>query len=413
MQKLEHTHKLGTSAVGRKTTGSAGRTRRRTLRAACAATAFVALAAFGCTSPQGSAGSPAGAGFTNLGNDLSYAEAKQLPFKQVDVDTTNAHEIYLAGGCFWGVDAYFSLIPGVIDTTSGYANGTVENPSYEHVCTGTTGHAETVRVRYDPNAVSLTVLVEQFFGIIDPLSVNRQGNDAGTQYRTGVYYSDEADLPTLEAAFAAEEERVGEPLAVELEPLTCFYEAELSHQNYLEGNPSGYCHVDFSGLRAFTDDSVAGTSLDANAYEKPSEDALRDQLTAEQFDVTQNAATERPFTGEYYNNTAPGIYVDVTTGEPLFSSADQYDAGCGWPSFTKPIDPNVVSEWADDSHGMNRVEVKSRVGESHLGHVFNDGPTEEGGLRYCINSASLRFVPLEDMEAEGYGDLKPLVTDQE
>ncbi|MDJ1651411.1 MULTISPECIES: peptide-methionine (R)-S-oxide reductase MsrB [Gordonibacter] len=152
---------------------------------------------------------------------------------------------------------------------------------------------------------------------------------------------------------------------------------------------------------------TTGTSLDAKAYEKPSEDALRKRLTAEQFDVTQNAATERPFTGEYYNNTVPGIYVDVATGEPLFSSTDQYDAGCGWPSFTKPIDPNVVSEWADDSHGMNRVEVKSRVGESHLGHVFNDGPTEEGGLRYCINSASLRFVPLEDMEAEGYGDLKP------
>lgn len=389
---------------------------RETLRGiAIAAVAVLALAALGViafSQPQEKSASAPG-GFTNLGHDLSYAEAKQLPFKQVEVNTANAREIYFAGGCFWGVDAYFSLVPGVIDTTSGYANGTVENPSYEHVCTGTTGHAETVRVRYDPDAVSLKVLVEHYFGLIDPLSVNRQGNDAGTQYRTGVYYADEADLPTLEAAFAAEAERAGQELAVELTPLTCFYEAEEYHQNYLDNNPSGYCHIDFSGLRAFVDDGLEGTSLDASAYEKPSEDTLRQQLTAEQFDVTQNATTERPFTGEYYDNFEPGIYVDVATGEPLFSSADQYDAGCGWPSFTKPIDPNVVSEWADDSHGMNRVEVKSRVGESHLGHVFNDGPADKGGLRYCINSASLRFVPLEDMDAEGYGDLKPLVTGQE
>lgn len=387
-------------------------------RIATAATAIAAtlvlLTALGCStdaepSPPASSGAP----FVKLNDDLSYEEAKQLPFKQVDVDTANAHEVYFAGGCFWGVDAYFSLVPGVIDTTSGYANGTVENPSYEHVCTGTTGHAETVRVRYDPAAVSLQTLAEHYFGLIDPLSVNRQGNDAGTQYRTGVYYADEADLPALESAFAAEKERVGQELAVELVPLTCFYEAEEYHQDYLDKNPGGYCHIDFSGLRAFADDGMAGTSLDASAYEKPSDDALRERLTDEQYDVTQNAATEKPFTGAYYDNVEPGIYVDVTTGEPLFSSADQYDAGCGWPSFTKPIDPNVVSEWADDSHGMNRVEIKSRVGDAHLGHVFNDGPADEGGLRYCINSASLRFVPLDEMDAEGYGDLKPLVIGEE
>lgn len=358
---------------------------------------------------SGCAGNPAksaGAPFENLGDDLSYEQAKALPFKHADIDEGDLRDIYFAGGCFWGVDAYFSLIPGVADTRAGYANGAGENPSYEDVCRGDTGFAETVRVRYDPKAVSLDVLAEHYFGIVDPVSVNRQGNDAGTQYRTGMYYVDEADLAVLEASMAAQEAAVGVPLAVELAPLSNFYEAEEYHQDYLDKNEGGYCHVDFSGLKAFVEGAA---SLDPSAYEKPSEDQLRDALTPEQFDVTQNAATEQPFTGAYYDNDEPGLYVDVVTGEPLFSSADQYDAGCGWPSFTKPIDPNVVEERPDGSYGMTRTEVSSRVGGSHLGHVFDDGPADEGGLRYCINSASLRFVPLADMDAEGYGDLKPLV----
>ncbi|WP_080800803.1 peptide-methionine (R)-S-oxide reductase MsrB [Arabiibacter massiliensis] len=379
--------------------------RARTLVCTIALAAAAILAGCSNAAPSADGGASTGGSFADLGGDLTYEQAKALPFKQVEPDLGNLHEVYFAGGCFWGVDAYFSLVPGVAETTSGYANGTGENPTYEQVCTGATGFAETVRVRYDPDAVSLQTLVEHYFGLIDPTSVNRQGNDAGTQYRTGIYYADEADLAVLEAAMEAERAAVGKDLAVELAPLSNFYEAEEYHQDYLDKNPGGYCHVDFSELRAFVEEG----SLDASLYEKPSEGELRESLSAEQFDVTQNAATEQPFSGEYYDNVEPGIYVDVVTGEPLFSSADQYDAGCGWPSFTKPIDPEVIVEREDGSHGMDRTEVKSRVGDSHLGHVFTDGPAAEGGLRYCINSASLRFVPLEDMDAEGYGDLKPLV----
>lgn len=369
----------------------------------------VGLTVLACTSPQSSSGG-AGSVFTNLTNDLTYGEAKALPLKNVDIDPQNLHEVYFAGGCFWGVDAYFALVPGVAETTSGYANGTTENPSYEEVSTGTTGFAETVRVRYDPNAVSLQTLTEQYFGLIDPLSENRQGNDIGSQYRTGIYYIDEADRVPLEEALQHEQEVVGQPLAVEFEPLTNFFEAEDYHQDYLDKNPAGYCHIDFSGLKTFVEGSE---SLNPSKYQKPDNTTLRDQLTSEQYDVTQNAATERPYTDKHSDTWEAGIYVDVTTGEPLFSSADQFHSGTGWPSFTQPIDKSVIVEHEDGSYGMVRTEVKSRVGDAHLGHVFNDGPAEEGGLRYCINGASLRFVPLADMDNEGYGDLKPLVENAE
>lgn len=354
-------------------------------------------------------GKPASS-FKNLGNDLSYDQAKALPLKKVSINQSNLHEIYFAGGCFWGVEAYFSLIPGVADATTGYANGTTNNPTYDQVSSGKTGYAETVRVRYDPQAVSLKTLTEQYFGIIDPLSVNKQGNDIGSQYRSGVYYTDPADRSILESAFKAETDRIGKPLAVELTALTSFHKAEEYHQHYLEKNPNGYCHVDFSGLKAFTQAaSPQAGSLDLSKYHKPSDEQLHQQLTHEQYDVTQKAATERPFSDAHSENWQPGIYVDVVTGQPLFSSADQYDAGCGWPSFTKPIDKNAVVEHKDGSFGMTRTEIKSSAGNSHLGHVFNDGPVDKGGERYCVNGASLRFIALADMDRLGYGDLKPLV----
>ena len=314
-------------------------------------------------------------------------------------------EIYYAGGCFWGVEAYFSRIPGVESVTAGYANGTTESPTYEQVCTGTTGHAETVHVVYDPETVSLQVLTEHFFKIIDPLAENRQGNDVGTQYRSGIYYAEEADRAVLQQVIDAEQEKYEAPIQTELLPLHNYYLAEAYHQDYLEKNPGGYCHVDFSTLADF---DKTGTS---SAYSRPSDGEIRAKLTDEQYRVTQQGGTERPFTGAYDGFFEPGIYVDVVTGEPLFRSADKFDAGCGWPSFSRPIDEAAVLKFRDTRYGMDRTEVKSRSGRSHLGHVFDDGPTELGGLRYCINSASLRFIPYEEMEREGYGDLLYLVTD--
>ena len=320
-------------------------------------------------------------------------------------DASRLREIFFAGGCFWGVESYFSQVPGVRSATVGYANGATANPSYQEVCTGKTGHAETVHLVYDPDQVSLQTLTEHFFLIINPLTLNRQGNDSGSQYRSGVYYTDESDLELLQQVRDAEQEKYTAPIQTELLPLRCYYLAEDYHQDYLEKNPGGYCHIDFSSLADFP------RLEQSSAYSRPSDQEIRSMLTEEQYRVTQENATERPFSGEYDQLFEPGIYVDVVTGEPLFLSADKYDAGCGWPSFSRPIDADAVVESSDTSYGMNRTEVRSRIGDSHLGHVFSDGRAALGGMRYCINSASLRFVPYAEMEKEGYGDLLPLVTD--
>ncbi|HWR61162.1 MAG TPA: peptide-methionine (R)-S-oxide reductase MsrB [Clostridia bacterium] len=304
-------------------------------------------------------------------------------------------EIWLAGGCFWGVEEYFSRIDGVVETSVGYANGRTENPSYYDI--PNTGHAETVQVAYDPDKISLDGLLEYFFGIIDPTSRNRQGYDVGTQYRTGIYYSDEGDKVTIERAVAREQNKYKAPIVTEVRKLEHYYPAEEYHQDYLKKNPGGYCHIDFSGLKA-----KARPKVDPALYDRPAGEEIKKSLTDTQYSVTQENSTERPFSNEYWDNHKAGIYVDIVTGEPLFLSSDKYDSGCGWPSFTRPIDKAVLLEKEDRSHFMVRTEVRSRVGNSHLGHVFEDGPEEEGGLRYCINSASLRFIPVEKMEEEGY-----------
>ena len=313
-------------------------------------------------------------------------------------------KIFLAGGCFWGLQKYMSEIRGVTSTQVGYANGKTSNPTYEDVCYGNTGHAETVKVHYDPNVISLPFLLNLFYDAIDPTSVNRQGGDHGTQYRTGIFYSDAADLPVIGMSLKNLQMRYDNPVVIQLEPLNNFFPAEDYHQNYLDKNPGGYCHI---GREKF--EKASSTVVDPERYKHPDPVLLKQELSDAQYKVTQLADTEPPFQNELWNHFEPGIYVDITTGEPLFSSSDKFESGCGWPSFSKPIDPGVVKEKIDSSFSRIRTEVKSRVGDAHLGHVFDDGPKETGGLRFCINSASLRFIPKDQMEKEGYGYLLGLV----
>ena len=306
-------------------------------------------------------------------------------------------EIYLAGGCFWGLEEYFSRISGVLQTSVGYANGQVETTNYQLI--KETDHAETVQVVYDEKVVSLREILLYYFRVIDPLSINQQGNDRGRQYRTGIYYKDEEDLPTIYALVQEQERMLGRKIAVEVEKLRHYILAEDYHQDYLKKNPGGYCHIDVRDAEK--------PLIDAANYEKPSQAVLRENLSEESYRVTQEAATEAPFTNAYDQTFEEGIYVDITTGEPLFFAKDKFASGCGWPSFSRPISKELIHYYQDLSHGMERIEVRSRSGNAHLGHVFTDGPQELGGLRYCINSASLRFIAKDEMEEAGYGYLLP------
>ena len=292
---------------------------------------------------------------------------------------------------------YFKIL-----TFSGYVSqnsrtATTTNYQLLHA----TDHAETVKVTYDPNKISLDKLLQYYFRVIDPTSINKQGNDRGRQYRTGIYYQNEQDKAVIEAALKTLQSKYQVPIQIEVEPLKNYVEAEEYHQDYLKKNPNGYCHIDIKKA----DEPL----IDDKKYPKPSDAELKQKLTALQYDVTQGKHTERSFSNEYWDNFAPGIYVDITTGEPLFSSKDKFESGCGWPSFTKPIAAEVAEYQRDNSFNMTRIEVLSRSGHAHLGHVFDDGPRDKGGLRYCINSASIKFIPLDEMEKQGYGDLIPFV----
>ena len=326
--------------------------------------------------------------------------------KMKDYDISASKVIYLAGGCFWGLEAYMQKLNGVEDAISGYANGKTENPSYYDL--KTSGHAETVKVIYNPEIISLEDILAHYLRVVNPVSINKQGNDVGTQYRTGIYYTDEAEKAIIENVLAKEQTKHDKPIAIEVEPLRHFYEAEEYHQDYLEKNPGGYCHIDLSLADKPLDKDEAPV-IDSSRYIKPSDEELKKNLTDIQYDVTQNSATERAFSHEYHDNFKRGIYVDITTKEPLFSSTDKFESGCGWPSFSKPISKDVVKYFEDNSHFMHRTEVRSRSGDAHLGHVFNDGPKEMGGQRYCINGASLEFIHYDEMDEKGYGYLKYLV----
>ena len=355
-----------------------------------------ALLLSSCSAPRG--GPAAGTDQTaEMGHD-----ARQSGEEVMYMDTTE-NVIYLAGGCFWGMEALMQSIPGVLDAQSGYANGTgAADADYRTVRTGQTGFRETVRVEYDPEQVSLDALLLAYFYVIDPTVENRQGNDIGTQYQTGVYYTNDRARETVERIAAIERGR-SQAFFVEIGPLVNFYPAEEYHQDYLAKNPGGYCHIPLEEMDLFSQ-----LRIDPGDYQKPAAEAIRDKLTSEQYRVTQEGGTERPFANEFWDRFEKGIYVDVVTGEPLFSSTDKFESGCGWPAFSRPIEAPAVVERPDDSHGMHRTEVRSRSGDSHLGHVFTGDPESPNGVRYCINSASLRFIPYAKMEAEGYGYLLDL-----
>lgn len=316
------------------------------------------------------------------------------------MNTKQYKEIYLAGGCFWGTEKYLSLIKGVVSTEVGFANGNTENTTYHDVCYLGTGHAETVKVTYDPSIVSLKHILDQYYEVVDPVSINKQGNDVGTQYRSGIYYIAISDKEVILESIQELQKKYTKPIAIEVLPLSTYCRAEEYHQKYLDKNPNGYCHINPKEF-----EKVKQEEEKITAYQKASQEELRKRLTPLQYEVTQNKATEPPFKNEYNDNYRKGIYVDITTKEPLFSSSDKFESGCGWPSFSRPIVSEAIKELRDFSHGMNRIEVRSKIGDAHLGHLFDDGPEEDGGLRYCINSASLEFIPIEEMEDKGYGYL--------
>lgn len=337
----------------------------------------------------------------NKKNLKEMENQKDMDKEKENYSKDDLKKIYLAGGCFWGVEEYMQRIYGVYDAVSGYANGKVNNPTYKTVSSGKSGYAETVEVTYDSKKIKLEDLLNHYFKIIDPTSLNKQGNDRGSQYRTGIYYVDDSDKEVIDKVMNFQAKKYSEKIVVENMKLKNFTVAEDYHQDYLRKNPNGYCHIDLS--------KAGEVVIDPAKYPKPSDDDLKRKLTDIQYRVTQKNETESSFSNEYWDNKEKGIYVDVATGEPLFSSSDKFDSGCGWPSFSKPIAKDVVTYREDKSYNMNRTEVRSRSGDSHLGHVFNDGPEELGGLRFCINSASIKFIPLKDMEDRGYGYLKHLV----